>query len=75
MKAFKVFIDFKQPLNKNKAHGILYQADNPIGTIICENKADACKQIHEAAECIELPDHIYYQLRLEETRLQDLINQ
>jgi len=75
MKAFKVFIDFKQPLDKNKARGFLYQADNPIGTLISENKNEACKQIHEAAKHIEIPDSVYYQLRLEETRLQELINQ
>lgn len=73
MKAFKVFIDFKQPLNKYD--GFLYQSDEPIGTIICENETEARKQLHEASEVIELPEYIYSQLRLEETRLQDLINQ
>ena len=74
MKAFKVYVDFKQPLDKSKYHGILYEADGHLGTIISENKNEAYNQIHEAAKCMELPDGLYYQLRLEEIRLQELIN-
>lgn len=74
MKAFKVYVDFKQPLDKNKAHGILYKADGHLGCLIAENKTEAYNQIHESAKCMELPDGIYYQLRLEEIRLQEFIN-